>query len=417
MSFEILKNENHFKKKSTHVCFFSHMSHLGGAERSLLELVKELIEDYGVMCSVVLPGSGPLRRHLEEVGASTLIFKCSWWCDDPYYLPPENDIWLRLNNSFQNLHELVRQNLIEINPDIIVTNTITIPWGAITASLLNRPHVWFIREFGELDYDLKFFLPFDEVINIIKKSSNFIITNSNAIQKTLFGTTAGHNVRTIYRYIDSHCDTNCRDERNIFTKTNAIKLLILGRIAANKGQKDAIFAVKELIKRKKDVELIVMGPGEPVYIKELKEIVKDGPLKPRIKFVDFMENPYPVIRQADIVLVCSRAEAFGRAILESMLLKKPVIGTNSGGTPELIKEEYNGLLYEYGNFKQLADKIEYLIDNNEKIKELGENGYKFARENFTKENYGGKVYDLLQGLKNQAPLLSPELQLFIKRYA
>jgi glycosyltransferase involved in cell wall biosynthesis len=395
------------------VCFFSHLSQLGGAERSLLELVKELIEDYGVICSVVLPQDGPLGEHLANVGASTLIFNYSWWCDS--YLPTEDEIRLRLNNGFQNLNRQIRQILMEINPDIIVTNTIAIPWGAIAGSLLDKPHVWFIREFGESDHDLKFFLPFNEVINIIKESSNFVITNSNAIQKTLFGTTSGQKILTIYRYIDIPC-TDCRDERNIFTKTNAIKLLIIGRIAETKGQKDAIFAVKELIKRKKDIELIIMGAGDPVYIKELKEIVKDGYLEPNIKFLDFMENPYPVIKQADIVLMCSRQEAFGRAILESMLLKKPVIGTNSGGTPELIKEKYNGLLYEYGDYRQLANKIEYLIDNTYKIKEFGENGYKYARENFSKENYGGKVYNILNGLKNKEnSLSSPSLLLFIER--
>ena len=61
--------------------FFLHSSLLAGAERSLLELVTELIRDHGVICSVVLPNDGPLREELEQVGASTLIINYDWWCD------------------------------------------------------------------------------------------------------------------------------------------------------------------------------------------------------------------------------------------------------------------------------------------------------------------------------------------------
>ena len=92
-----------------------------------------------------------------------------------------------------------------------------------------------------------------------------------------------------------------------------------------------------------------------------------------------------MFNHADIILVCSRNEAFGRIILEAMLLRKPVIATNSGGTPELIKDGFNGLLYEVGNYHQLAEKIEYLIEHNHKMEELGEHGYAFAKKEFTKE--------------------------------
>jgi hypothetical protein len=119
-----------------------------------------------------------------------------------------------------------------------------------------------------------------------------------------------------------------------------------------------------------------------------------------------------VIDQADIVLVCSQNEAFGRITLEAMLLKKPVIGTNAGGTPELIREGVNGLLYTPGECIELAEKIEYFIRHPEKIREFGENGYEFARKNFTKNGYGGRVYRLLKPLRNEANPLSSSYTLF-----
>ena len=401
------------KEKSLSVCLFSHSSHLAGAERSLLELTTELIRDHGVICSVVLPNDGRLGEKLKEVGASTLLVDYSWWCDSS--LPPKDEeISRRLNNSFKTLLKQMKE-LDKINPDVIITNTMVIPWGAISASFLGKPHVWYITEFGKLDHDLKFYLPFKRVLNIIRDSSNLILTISNAVARTLFGDDLTQNILTVYNYIDVPSSDFNSDANNYFTRTNAIRLLISGTITESKGQEDAIMAVKELVLRKKDVELIIMGSQVPWYVKRLKEIVMEEKLEGYVRFMDFRENPFPIMNAADIVLVCSRCEAFGRITVEAMLLKKPVIGTNSGGTVELIKNGFNGLLYEHGNYHQLAEKIEYLIDNRQKIKEFGENGYKFAKENFTKEKYGGRVYELLKGLKNKGnPSLCP-LSQFVQR--
>jgi hypothetical protein len=156
--------------------------------------------------------------------------------------------------------------------------------------------------------------------------------------------------------------------------------------------------------------------GRPVtagYLEDLKEIVRNAKLEQCVRFLDFQENPFPAVNQADIVLVCSRSEAFGRVTLEAMLLRKPVIGVNSGGTTELIREGFNGLLFEPGDYVQLADKIRYLMEHQGKIKEFGENGYEFAKEKFTKEEFSGKVYKLLMNLKGSKNPCSTHLFRFI----
>ena len=387
------------KQKSLSVLFFSHSSQLAGAERSLLELVTELTRDHGVVCSVVLPNDGPLKPRLDKVGATTLVMDYHWWCDLGH-TPPE-EIKARLTNSSVNVLNNLKE-LSRINPDVIFTSTLVIPWGAVMAFLLGKPHVWFIHEFGELDHGLKFYLPLETVLKVIEDSSNIILVNSNAVKNALFGETTGKNILTIYYHIDIDPSTVHEGEGNYFTRTEATRLIISGGIFESKGQRDAILALNELVQRKRDVELIVMGHANLAYLEQLKEIVKAQNLESYVKFIDFKENPYPMVNQADIVLVCSRNEAFGRVTLEAMLLKKPVIGTNSGGTPEMIKEGFNGLLYEPGDYHQLADKIEYLLQHRDKMAEWGENGYKFAKENFSKEKSSGKVAQLLRKLKGTA---------------
>ena len=212
----------------------------------------------------------------------------------------------------------------------------------MVASRLNKPHVWFVREFGMLDHDLQFYLPFQKVLNIIRDSSNIILTNSNAVRKTLFGNTSEPNILTISQHIEVPPKALYEDKDVYFKRKDATKLIIVGTISKSKGQEDAILATKELIQRKKNVELLILGYSVPWYVSKLRDLVKDEGLERYVRFVDFKENVCPIIHQADIVLVCSKNEGFGRVVLEAMLLKKAVIGTKSGGIPELIEEGFNG---------------------------------------------------------------------------
>ncbi len=391
------------RAKSLNICFFAHSALLRGAERSLVELATELVHDHGAICTVVLPEPGPLEIKLQRAGISTRILNYSWWCDSS--LLGEVEINERLNGSFRSLLNMLPQ-IDRINPDIIYTSTSVLPWGAIAASFLGKPHVWSVNEFGQRDFGLHFYLPFPRIVEFIRDSSNLIVTISDAVRQGVFGSQPENNIITVHRYIEVPSVALLLDSPNYFTRTNATRLVIAGGITEAKGQAEAILAVKVLVQRRKDVELVVVGAAHPQYLNQLKQIVQHENLENYIKFIGPMENVYPVLNQAHIVLVCSRSEAAGRVALEAMLLKKAVVGTRAGGTVELVQEGFNGLLYEPGDYKELADKIEWLLDNQSKIRELGNNGYRFASENFTRERYGGRLYEFLRNLKGTPNRLS-----------
>lgn len=83
----------------------------------------------------------------------------------------------------------------------------------------------------------------------------------------------------------------------------------------------------------------------------------------------------------------SLSEGFGRVFIEAMALGKPVIGSNVGGVPEIIRDGENGFLIEPKDASMLAEKLEYLLSNPETAKKMGEAGQKFVRENFSNEKY------------------------------
>ncbi|MGA2368417.1 MAG: FkbM family methyltransferase [Dehalococcoidia bacterium] len=403
------------KSKSLNVCFFSHSASLLGAERSLLELTRELIEDHGVLVTVVMPYEGPLHEALLDTGAAVIMSDYSWWCDWDNIELDMDTIKERLTRSFLNVLHLSEEKLSKVNPDIIMTNTIVIPWGAVAATVLGRPHVWFAREFGELDYNFKFFVPFSDVLDIITESSNIICTTSKAVRSILFAEFDKKNIFPIYAHFDISSESIQSAGVNYYSRAGAIRLIIAGSVIESKGQKDAIMAVGELVRRGRDAELLIIGPTNDNDLNILNDIIKTQNLHNYVKILGWQEKAYPVMNQSDVVLVCSRFEAFGRVTAEAMLLKKPVIGTNIGGTAELIKDGYNGFLYEPGNYVQLAERIEYFIKNREKIKELGEKGYAFAKKTFSRDKFGGEMYRKFSGLKENDNKLNTGYSRFLNR--
>jgi len=389
------------KQQSLNICFFLHSSQLGGSERSLRHLIDGLTQDYGTLCTVVLPSQGPLGELLLESGVSTLTAPVTWWCaiDE---IPSEKVINRQYGESFDWLNQNLSL-LNEINPDVILTNSLVIPWGALAALLLKKPHVWLVNEFGVLDHRLKFLLPFDKILDFVDKASNKIITCSQAVKNELFPNIDPEKAFPIYRHIHIPPEVYSPDQstETHFQHPDAFHLIIPGTVRPSKGQEDAVRSVVELQKnRDRQVELIIVGNAQHNYRNFLLKIIDDYNLNDYIHIVPFQESVLSLVMQADALLVCSKMEAFGRVTLEGQLLKVPVIATNTGGTLELITEGETGLLYTPGDHVELAHQIEKLMDNPKLRKELSEKGYNFANNNFTKENFSGKYLDLLSEMKN-----------------
>ena len=151
-------------------------------------------------------------------------------------------------------------------------------------------------------------------------------------------------------------------------KTGRIRLIIAGGISEGKGQWDAIRAVEILLKKGMDIYLNIVGDGVALYVNSLKKYVKQKNMNQYIVFTSYTKNLQQMRLNSDIILVCSRMEAFGRVTAEAMMAGKIVIGSSSGGTYELIgKHEERGYLYTWNNPEELAGKIEYVIGHSEEV--------------------------------------------------
>ncbi len=384
-----MKREN----RQIDVCFVSHSSQKGGSERSLLELLEGLVKA-GLSCHVLLPENGPLEADLKRLSVSYRVIPYRWWTLGEHEDHRKAIEEIALQSVF------VTEEIGRLNPCLIYSNTSVINIGAIAATELGIPHVWHIREYGELDHAMSFILEKKERFEYISGNSNFVIFNSNAI-KNYYSIYADFNSNAVIYNNVSVSEVDVK-ERKIFTTTNRFRTIIVGNICEGKGQKDAILAIKELKNDGFDVELAIIGDtADPRYEKECKNIIEKEGLNDSVHIIGYLDNAFHAMKQADAVLVCSKNEAFGRVSIEGMLASKPVIGTNSGGTAELIIDGVSGLLYEPEDFQQLKGKIKFLIDNPEKKRKMGEEGYKFVVGSFSQNTYSKMIKDVIDTFKNE----------------
>lgn len=378
------------------ILFVHHETRKYGASRSLLALIDGLREK-GVKSYVILPGKGPMVAELESRNIKYYVIPQKFWA----LRYPIGLVKRIARGCFNLLVSLITGFLaLFLRADIIYTNSSVVSTGALSAFFVGKPHIWHVREFGQEDYGISYYWGFDNVAKLMELLSEKIIVISEAVKRKYFEYINHEKIKVVYNPIGveeekrySEIGYKNKDERS--SPNNKVVAVLVGTIRPGKGQIDAILALSELIHSGREVYLKIVGGGSSDYLSCLKKNVYEQNIDKYVEFCGYVDDSLPIMQSANMVLVCSRAEAFGRVTIESMITGTPVIGTNTGATPELIKEGFNGLLYEPGNFKQLANKIEYLISHKEEAADMGRNGYNFVFENFTVERYTKAVYEEL----------------------
>jgi glycosyltransferase involved in cell wall biosynthesis len=194
-------------------------------------------------------------------------------------------------------------------------------------------------------------------------------------------------LRHVHYAIDVPADVP-RDET---MNARTFRIVLVGERKTAKGQHDAVAAVGLLAQAGIELDLELIGRGEPGFDGELREHAHRAGVASRVHMVDFSADHLRRVATADVVLMCSRSEALGRVTIEAMKLARPVIGAAAGATPELIRHEWNGLLYQPGDAPALARAIDRLRRSPDESHELGQRGRQWALSAFNRDVYGAEL--------------------------
>lgn len=324
---------------------------LGGAERILVDVVTRGNRDVFEYSVVTIVGGGPLENELRSAGV-------------PYYSLEKTTLL-----GLGVLVELT-QLLNRLEPDIVHTHLFGAHlWGQV-ASLLNRVPIMVASEqntdvdLGELRTRIK---------QVLSYSADTVIAASDAIRKFL--STQGHidddKIVVIRNAIDTAQFLDLRPP--VFEPT--MKLLSIGRLHPQKGHDVLI----EALSRVHDVpwELTIVGAGDE--LDNLSDKVTLHHLNDRVHFVGTTTDVPATIEQHDVLVMPSRWEGIGLAVIEGMAAGRPVIASNVGGIPELIAHGKTGLLVQPENEAALADAVRWVWQHRTQALAIGAAAREYAR--------------------------------------
>ena len=183
-------------------------------------------------------------------------------------------------------------------------------------------------------------------------------------------------------------------------------ILFVGYLHKVKGIQYLIEAFNKIKDEFPDFKLVIVGEGPERKNLKLKTEPCDSRArwKKRTKFsspvkslklenkVEFkgklsLEETKNIMKNCYCLVLPSLSEGLGRVLMEAEALGKPVIGSNVGGIPDLIKDGKNGFLFEPKNSDNLAQKLRTLLKDKNLAMEMGKKGREFVQNKFSNENY------------------------------
>jgi len=180
-------------------------------------------------------------------------------------------------------------------------------------------------------------------------------------------------------------------------------VLFCGYKNYEKGAVSILKAIPYILKKFRKVYFVFIGPPTIAFNRELSKIQKA--IHPRVINLtpDNLTGYYDVkkiaaFNETDVFLMPSRSDAYGIAFLEAWASGKPVIGANIGATPEVIRDKVDGLLVEFDDYIDIAEKVVLLLKKKRLSKNLGIEGRNKVQEHLSWDIIVKKTHETYQEL-------------------
>jgi glycosyltransferase involved in cell wall biosynthesis len=174
----------------------------------------------------------------------------------------------------------------------------------------------------------------------------------------------------------------------------------LGRLKKYKSIEHLIQAVKIVKEEIPDIKVMIVGDGD--NRKNLEDLTRNLGLENIVKFEGFVseEEKVTYLQQMHFIVNTSSKEGWGLTVVEANACGRCVIAANVQGLRDSVVNGKTGLLYEFGNIRELAEKIIFLFRKNEIVSEYEKNALEWA--NSFDWNFAAiKTYELIEDCINR----------------
>lgn len=177
---------------------------------------------------------------------------------------------------------------------------------------------------------------------------------------------------------------------------------VMGTIAQFSKKKGLAYLIKSasiLLEHRKDVNFLLVGEGS--IMEELKKLCVNLKVEKNVIFAGERSDIPEILSLIDIFVLPSIREGLPLAVLEAMDCGKPIIATNVGGVPEIVKNGINGILVQPKDPEALYSAMKELLDDRGKMEKMGYEGKKICGKNFSSKAMVDRVEELYDKLVNE----------------
>ena len=374
------------------ILFITHYDNMYGANKSLFHLAVLLKTKYGEEPVVVVPSEGGMAEHLLEAGIRVIFHPVTQW--QAVYSTPIRFLVKKIRRRkrlIQEVDSLYRMLCDEAvfgqKPDLIYSNSSVIGTGAMLAEKLQCRHIWHIREFSWEHFHMKYFFQKKRVCELYEQAE-CLVAISDALKDNFQQKYPNAKIRRIYNGVSGEYSIDKRNQEG-----RPMRFCCIGYLFPMKHQ-ESILEACEYLNREgiTEYEVYLVGDGKEGYCERLQRKIQQAGLS-QVKMTGYRADVHELLDTMDVGLIASEYEGFGLVTVEYMLHGMPVIGRNSGGTPEIIRDQVTGYLYD--DTEGLVNAMKRLMRHPEKIKQMGKEGAERARECFSEERNAEEIARLI----------------------
>ena len=171
-------------------------------------------------------------------------------------------------------------------------------------------------------------------------------------------------------------------------------VLLPARYVPEKGHCFFFAAAEQVMEAMPQVQVVLAGDGP--LAQGISELAAASAFPHRIHLLGFRSDVLELMRAADVVVSASLSEGLPRAVVEALLLERPVVGTDAGGTREVLLDRLTGVLVPCADAGALAEGILYLLRRPHEAARMASAGREYVTPRFEARTMVERIERLYQ---------------------
>lgn len=369
-----------------------HVPVVGGAERSLLDLLSAL-DRWRVSPLAVVPSPGELSQAFQELQVPVFHVPLRRLRRRPAARATAEAVWSWVRTA-PRLARLIQAHGVDI---VHANGDIAHFYAGPVARALARPTLWHCRDLARSGCRR----------TLLARCASRIIAPSAAVQASLVDSSSAASRCVV---IPNGFDTSrlrprgFREaaRRRLGFPPEAYVVAMAAQMVPWKRHRLFLEAAERIARHLPSARFVIAGAdrfGEhPGYVEDLNRLTHDLGLSDRVSFLGHRPDWLELLEGVDVLVHPTDREPFGRVVAEAMALEKPVVAVNAAGPRELIRSGQEGILVPAPDPDDIAAEVCALAGDPDRAARLGRAARARIANDFSLSNVAQRVQRLYEEL-------------------